>query len=235
MGIVEHLKHVLMDLRAAWVMWLLIALSVASLLLIAERIFFFRSLRDDVRGLAHELDMLLRAGRYRDAIERMSRSPSPEAAAVLAGLRSADLGPVSAEKAIGGALALERTRMERGLAFLGTLGNNAPFIGLLGTVIGIIEAFEVLGRADAAASAGGALAPQAIMSSISEALVATAIGLFVAIPAVGAFNYFQRRIANILARSEALTSVLLAHLNAEEPLVVPAEPPPSEHQRLGTG
>ena len=225
MGIVEHLKHVLLDLRAAWVMWLLMGLSVASVLLIAERAFFFRSLRDDVRGLARELDALLRAGRYRDAIERMSRSPSPEAAAVLAGLRNADLGPVSAEKAIGGALALEKTRMERGLSFLGTLGNNAPFVGLLGTVIGIIEAFEVLGGTEGAGAAGGALAPQAIMSSISEALVATAIGLAVAIPAVAGFNYFQRRIATILSRSEALTSVLLAHLNAEEPVVRPAATP----------
>jgi biopolymer transport protein ExbB/TolQ len=233
MSIVEHLKHVLLDLRAAWVMWILLGLSVASVLLIAERGFFFRSLRDDVRGLARELDALLRGGRYREAIERMARSPSPEAAAVLAGLRNADLGPVAAEKAIGGALALERTRMERGLAFLGTLGNNAPFIGLLGTVIGIIEAFDVLGRPEGAASAGGALAPQAIMSSIAEALVATAVGLFVAIPAVAAFNYFQRRIATILAGSEALTSVLLAHLNAEEPLVpAPAGPPADAPARV---
>jgi len=230
MSIVEHLKHVLLDLRAAWVMWILLGLSVASILLIAERAFFFRSLRDDVRGLARELDALLRAGRYREAVERMSRSPSPEAAAVLAGLRNADLGPVAAEKAIGGALALERTRMERGLAFLGTLGNNAPFVGLLGTVIGIIEAFELLGRTDGAGAAGGALAPQAIMSSIAEALVATAVGLFVAIPAVAAFNYFQRKIANALARSEALTSVLLAHLNAEEP-VLPGTPPSPEPAR----
>ncbi len=217
MGIVEHLKHVLLDLRAAWVLWILLILSVASVLLIAERTFFFRSLRDVVRRLARELDVLLRAGRYREAIETMARSPSPEAAAVLAGLRNADLGPMAAEKAIGGALALERTRMERGLAFLGTLGNNAPFVGLLGTVIGIIEAFEVLGRTEGAGATGGALAPQAIMGSISEALVATAVGLAVAIPAVAAFNYFQRRISTILARSEALTSVLLAHLNAEEP------------------
>lgn len=223
MSIVEHLKHVLLDLRAAWVMWILLGLSVASVLLIAERAIFFRSLRDDVRALARELDALLRAGRYREAIERMSRSPSPEAAAVLAGLRNADLGPLAAEKAIGGALALERTRMERGLAFLGTLGNNAPFVGLLGTVIGIIEAFELLGRTEGAGASGGALAPQAIMSSIAEALVATAVGLFVAIPAVAAFNYFQRKIANALARSEALTSVLLAHLNAEEP-ALPGSP-----------
>jgi biopolymer transport protein ExbB/TolQ len=232
MGIVEHLKHVLLDLRAAWVLWILLGLSVASVLLIAERAFFFHSLRDDVRRLARELDGLLRAGRYREAIETMGRSPSPEAAAVLAGLRNADLGPAAAEKAIGGALALERTRMERGLAFLGTLGNNAPFVGLLGTVIGIIEAFEVLGRPEGAASAGGALAPQAIMSSIAEALVATAVGLFVAIPAVAAFNYFQRRIATILSRSEALTSVLLAHLNAEEP-ALPAAASTVEPTRAG--
>jgi len=232
MGIVEHLKHVLLDLRAAWVLWILLGLSVASILLIAERAFFFHSLRDDVRGLARELDALLRSGRYREAIERMARSPSPEAAAVQAGLRNADLGPTAAEKAIGGALALERTRMERGLAFLGTLGNNAPFIGLLGTVIGIIEAFEVLGRPEGAAMAGGGLAPQAIMSSIAEALVATAVGLFVAIPAVGAFNYYQRRIATILSGSEALTSVLLAHLNAEEPAPASVPPPPDAPARV---
>jgi biopolymer transport protein ExbB len=221
MHLVEHLKHVLLDLHAAWVMWLLLALSAASLLLIAERALFFRSVRDDIRRLAAELDSLLRAGRYRDALERMSASPSAEAAAVVAGLRHADLGPASAEKAMQGAIALERMRLDRGLAFLGTLGNNAPFVGLLGTVIGVIEAFDVLGQTDV----GGAGAPGtgAIMGGIAEALVATAVGLFVAIPAVAAFNYFQRRIQSTLANTDALTNVLLAHLAAEEPLPA-AEP-----------
>lgn len=216
MALTEHLKHVLLDLRASWVMWLLLVLSGISIWLIVERALFFRRIRDDVQSLSRELDALLRAGRYRDAIERMSQSPSAEAAAVLAGLRAADMGPASAEKAIAGALALERTRMERGLSFLATLGNNAPFVGLLGTVIGIIEAFDVLGRPEAL-SAAGTLAPAGIMGSISEALVATAVGLFVAIPAVAANNLYQRKVANTLARSEALTNVLLAHLNAELP------------------
>jgi biopolymer transport protein ExbB len=214
MPLTEHLKHVLLDLHASWVMWILLALSVVSIWLMVERALFFRRIHDDIPALSRELDSMLRAGRYRDAIERMSRSPSAEAAAVLAGLRAADLGPMSAEKAIAGALALERARMERGLAFLGTLGNNAPFVGLLGTVIGIVEAFEVLGRPEAL-SAVGTLAPAGIMGSIAEALVATAVGLFVAIPAVAAYNLFQRKVANVLARSEALTNVLLAHLNAE--------------------
>ena len=214
MPLTEHLKHVLLDLHASWVMWILLALSAISIWLVVERALFFRRIHDDIPALSRELDSLLRAGRYRDAIERMSRSPSAEAAAVLAGLRAADLGPMSAEKAIAGALALERSRMERGLAFLGTLGNNAPFVGLLGTVIGIVEAFDVLGRPEAL-SAAGTLAPAGIMGSIAEALVATAVGLFVAIPAVAAYNLFQRKVANVLARSEALTNVLLAHLNAE--------------------
>jgi biopolymer transport protein ExbB len=171
-------------------------------------------LKDDVRTLSIDLDRLLRAGNYRGALERMKASPAPEAAAVVAGLKHADLGPTSAEKAMHGALALERMRLERGLAFLGTLGNNAPFVGLLGTVIGVIEAFEALGKPDAS---GGALAPAGIMSGIAEALVATAVGLFVAIPAVAAFNYFQRKITSILANTEALTNVLLAHLSAEDP------------------
>jgi biopolymer transport protein ExbB len=111
---------------------------------------------------------------------------------------------------------------------LGTVGNNAPFLGLLGTVIGVIEAFEILGRPQAATTAAAAsgLAPQAIMGSIAEALIATAVGLFVAIPAVAAYNYFQRRIQGIGANTEALTNVLLAHLNAEGPAL--EAPPPNE-------
>jgi biopolymer transport protein ExbB len=216
MHLVGHLKHVLLDLHASWVMWILLVLSAASLLVIVERLLFFRSVKDDVRRLSEELDRLLRAGRYADALTFLNTSPSPEAAAVVAGLKHADLGPVSAEKAMTGALALERMRLERGLAFLGTLGNNAPFVGLLGTVIGVIEAFEALGQPEAGAANLSGAPSSTIMSGIAEALVATAVGLFVAIPAVAAFNYFQRRIQSTMANTEALTNVLLAHLSAED-------------------
>jgi len=219
--LIELLKRALLDLQAAWVMWILLGLSALNLIIIVERTAFLRSVRDDIPKLAGELDALLRVGKVREALERMKASRSAEAAVVVAGLRHADLGPASAEKAMVGAAALERVRLERGLAVLGTVGNNAPFLGLLGTVIGVIEAFEILGRptdASAAVQAASALAPQAIMSSIAEALVATAVGLFVAIPAVAAFNYFQRRVQAVSANTEALTNVLLAHLSAEMPL-----------------
>jgi biopolymer transport protein ExbB len=229
--LVNHLKQALTGLTASWVMWVLLALSVASIVLMIERALFFFSVRSDPARLSAELDALLREGRYKDAAARLGASRSPEAAITLAGLMHADLGPASAEKAIAGAIALQRKRMERGLAFLGTLGNNAPFVGLLGTVIGVIEAFEALGTTDSLQQVGRAsasLAPQAIMSGIAEALVATAVGLMVAIPAVAANNYFQRKIASKLAESEALNGILLAHLLAEEPVVVaivPVAPP----------
>ena len=229
-SLIELLKHALLDLKASWVMWILLALSVVDLIIIIERAAFLRSIRDDVPKLAAELDALLRGGRVRDALDRMKASRSEEAAVVVAGLRHADLGPASAEKAMAGAQALQRVRLERGLAVLGTVGNNAPFLGLLGTVIGVIEAFEILGRptdaATVAAQAASALAPQAIMSSIAEALVATAVGLFVAIPAVAAFNWYQRRIQTVGANTEALSNVLLAHLAAEVPLQGAASSPP---------
>ena len=100
-----------------------------------------------------------------------------------------------------------RTELERNLGVLGTLGNNAPFIGLFGTVLGIIKAFADLARNQA----GGA---GAVMSGISEALVATGVGLMVAIPAVIAFNFFQGKVRKAMARVDTVAHLLLAGLPA---------------------
>ncbi|MCI0571005.1 MAG: MotA/TolQ/ExbB proton channel family protein [Myxococcaceae bacterium] len=227
MNIIEQFKSLFLELHANWVMWLMLGLFVVGLFIIGERAAFFLSLRDDIAALARELDALLRKGQYREALQRVARSRSAAAAVVAEGLKHADLGPAAAEKAMAGALAMQRMRLERGLAFLGTLGNNTPFVGLLGTVIGIIGAFEALGTPETGAPAAGTLAPTAIMSSIAEALVATAVGLLVAIPCVAAFNFFQRQVQSTLAGTEALSNVLLSHLSAEpegrtEPVQVPA-------------
>ena len=218
MNLIAHFTQSLSRLDTGWVLLFLLALSVVSVIVMLERALFFRSIRADVRALSRELDQLLRQRRYHDAAARLRASPSAEAAIVLPGVLMADLGAAAAEKAIGGATALQRQRMERGLAFLATLGSNAPFVGLLGTVLGVIEAFRALGApgpAEPAGRAASALAPQAIMTGISDALVATAVGLLVAIPAVAAYNGFTRRIQSTLAQSEALNDVLLAHLLGE--------------------
>ncbi|MDC0676405.1 MotA/TolQ/ExbB proton channel family protein [Sorangium atrum] len=234
MNLVEWLQRIMVGFGAAWVMWLMIALSVVSVAIILERAWFFWSLRDDLTVLARDLKTSLD-----DSIEaarrRMDASPSAEAAVVAAGLAVAHQGPEAAEEAMAGAAALQRMKLERRLAYLGTLGNNAPFIGLFGTVIGVVGAFDALGQAaktPVAQATSQAMAPQAVMSSIAEALVATAVGLAVAIPAVAANNFFQRMIKSTLANTEALTRVLLAHLKID-PAFAGAAPTAAVEQPRG--
>lgn len=216
MNLVEWLQRLMTNFGAGWVMWLLLGLSVISVAIMLERAWFYWTLRDDLAKLARQLREELRAGDLASAKKRMESSPSAEAAVVSAGLLEADRGPKAAEEAMQGAAALQRMKLERRLAFLGTLGNNAPFIGLFGTVIGVVQAFEALGTQTAATAVAAApgMAPQEVMSAIAEALVATAVGLAVAIPAVAMYNVFQRKAKSILANTEALSRVLLAHLVA---------------------
>ncbi len=217
---IERIKSAMVGAGAAWVLWLMLGLSVISLAIMLERAWLYWSLRDDVGALMRELGRLLRAGDLEGSRRRLEASPSAEAAVVVAGIVEADLGAEAAEEAMLGASALQKIKLEKRLAYLGTLGNNAPFIGLLGTVIGIVGAFEELGKAGgpsagpAAAGAAGVGASQAVMTNIAEALVATAVGLLVAIPAVAAFNVFQRIVKTTLANTDALAHVLLAHLKA---------------------
>jgi biopolymer transport protein ExbB len=91
---------------------------------------------------------------------------------------------------------------------LGTLGNNAPFIGLFGTVLGIIKAF-----ADLAKNQGGGAT--VVMAGIADALVATAVGLLVALPAVVAFNIFQGRIRRTMGRVDTLAHLILTGVTGD--------------------
>jgi biopolymer transport protein ExbB len=216
-NLVEHAKRLMTNFGAAWVMWLLLALSVVSVAIMLERGWFYYSLRDDLAALARSLGDYLRRGEVAQARRLLENSPSAEAAVVVAGLVEAERGPQAAEEAMAGAAALQRMKLEKRLVYLGTLGNNAPFVGLLGTVIGIVQAFDELGKAAklTTAQAASSIAPQTVMTSIAEALVATAIGLLVAIPAVAAYNAFQRLTKSTLANTEVLSRILLAHLKAE--------------------
>ena len=118
----------------------------------------------------------------------------------------ASMGSSSVREIVAGTIERGRLEYERRLAFLGTLGNNAPFIGLFGTVLGVIRAFFDLARNPAAGGAGS------VMSGISEALVATAVGLFVALPAVVAYNLFQRALRRATQRATSLGHSAVAWL-----------------------
>jgi biopolymer transport protein ExbB len=205
MDIIEKLLA-LSQFGSRWVLWLLIVLSVAALAVVIERAVLFASSRDDTTRLRAELRRLLRDNDLELARRRLQESPSFEARVAAAGLE-ADGGVASAEERMQGESELCKLSMERNLALLGTLGNNAPFIGLLGTVIGIVRSFRELQASSGQVSAG-------LMAEIGEALVATAIGLLVALPAVAAFNLFQRVIRARMGRATALAHEILAYLKA---------------------
>jgi biopolymer transport protein ExbB len=215
-SLIERVKSAMVGLGTGWILALMLVLSIISLAVMLERVWLYWSLRDDIDALMRDLGRLLRGGDMEGARRRLEESRSAEAAVVVAGLVEADRGVAAAEEAMEGASCLQRVKLEKRLAFLGTLGNNAPFIGLLGTVIGIVAAFDELskGKTAAAGAAATQLAPEAVMARISEALVATAIGILIAIPAVAAFNAFQRVVRGTVANTEALGHVLLAHLKA---------------------
>jgi biopolymer transport protein ExbB len=152
---------------------------------------------------------LLRGGDVDGARQALAGRTAPAAVVAAAGLDHYDRGTEATGAAMAGAKARLRVDMERNLGVLGTLGNNAPFIGLFGTVLGIIKAF-----ADLSHNSGGGAA--AVMAGISEALVSTAVGLMVAIPAVIAFNFFQGKVRKTFARVDAVAHLVLASLGDGE-------------------
>ena len=180
--------------------------------MVIERTWLLVRIRDDLGALMTRVREALRSSDVEAAGATLAGSRAPAAAVALAGLEEISRGREAVLQAMSGARALEKRRLEQRLAFLGTLGNNAPFIGLFGTVIGIMEAFDKLGDAGHHAGAAMAGAPTAdVMGGIAEALVATAVGLAVAIPAVAAYNYLQRRIKGALSDAEVLGAVIVGY------------------------
>jgi biopolymer transport protein ExbB len=201
MDILERLTG-LADYGARWVLWFLLALSLVGVAVILERAVLFVSSRDDLGRLRRELRRLLSGGEIEAARRKLDDSPSFEARIAAAGLEGDDAG--SAEELMQGETEVAKLAMERNLALLGTLGNNAPFVGLLGTVIGIVRAFRELENSAGQVSAG-------LMAEVGEALVATAIGLLVALPAVACFNLYQRVIRARLGRAQTLCHEVMAY------------------------
>lgn len=200
---------------AEWVLWLLVILSVLSIALMLERAFYFSTHRlADSEALA----VKLARGEFDAVRAAIQGKKGMEAAVIREGLASTVQGADTVEQVIASTVARERPQYERYLSFLGTLGNNAPFIGLFGTVLGIIKAFNDLG----AANVKGAAIQQTVMAGISEALVATAVGLAVAIPAVVAFNVFNRQLKTLTSRTNALGHALVGSLRAQGQKATPA-------------
>ena len=196
-------------LGSEWVLYLLLALSVLSISTMVERFLFFRRRAENGDELHRKLGKLLDQSDLEGASKMLGQRRSIEAQVVREALRWAGSGAEAMADAVDAELARAKKELERGLNFLGTLGNNAPFIGLFGTVLGVIMAFSALGSSGQNASAMGG-----VMSAIGEALVATGVGLVVAIPAVVSYNVIQKRIGEIETDALALTKLISAYLKS---------------------
>ncbi|MDP2342208.1 MAG: MotA/TolQ/ExbB proton channel family protein [Deltaproteobacteria bacterium] len=188
------------------VMWLMVLLSVASAAVMIERLIFFTRGRSDPSALVIELEQWLQGESDDDGANVAKGAEGFEARVLRAAIDAAPRGRNAIVEMAEAAKKAERARYERGLAFLGTVGNNAPFIGLFGTVLEIVSALYELGTQSAGNAGAGA-----VMATLSAALAATAVGLVVALPAVAAFNYFQRRIKGLTTSADVLIHTFLSY------------------------
>jgi biopolymer transport protein ExbB/TolQ len=176
-----------------------------------ERWLYYMRTRVDSEQLAVDLDAQLRARNLQGAwqLVKDTHTYCIETAVVAAGLIALRNGAASAAEAMQSVKSRMRPALDANLSILATIGSNAPFVGLLGTVLGIINAAHEL------TGDGGQNNPNAVMSGVFEALVATAVGLFVAIPAVVAYNLYQRRVRKRLAEVDSLAHLILSMARAD--------------------
>jgi biopolymer transport protein ExbB len=192
----------------AWVLYVLVLASIVSVAVMVERWRAFARNRGDLASLLDGLAACLEKRDVPGAIALASASERVEARVALAGLKSFSKGAASAEEVMTAHWLREKIELEKYLIVLGTLGNNAPFVGLFGTVLGIIKAFNDL-------AATGQSGVSVVMAGISGALIATAFGILVAIPAVVANNYFVTKLRQMQANTDSLSRILLAYLKEE--------------------
>jgi len=188
-------------------MFVLLSCSVLSLAVIFERIIYFRR-RSRVKrtDFMQDLRQDLAKNQVSKAVEACRKTDTPFSKVALAGLILSGHQEKAISEAMEREIIIETIKLERYTAIVGTIGSTAVYIGLFGTVLGIIRAFRDISTA----GAGGI---NVVIQGISEALVSTAAGLLVAIPAVITYNFFIRRIDNFVADMELCASELMDLLN----------------------
>lgn len=177
------------------IMYLILFASLVGVVIIIERLIFFRRIRVDEQTLIRRLKATLEKGHADEALAICEANPSPITNLMKVGIENRHHPKQVIREAILDAANLEIPKLERSLSALGTVANLSPLLGLLGTVTGNIRSFGVIGM-------GIVGDPAALASGIAEALLTTAFGLIVAIPAIIFYNYLVTKVNNIITRLE---------------------------------
>ncbi len=195
---------------------MLVLASILALAVGMERaVIFKRNSSKKISRFAEEMIMLLRKRDLTAAAHKARElGDNVYSRFALFAIEHANDNAHGLQDLMAGKILEEKIDLEKRLTILNTLGNNAPFIGLLGTVLGVIKAFHGLGTL-------GSTGADVVMRSISKALLATAAGLFIAIPVVMANNYFSKKVKTIIQRLEILSREISASLHVRK--AVPAE------------
>jgi biopolymer transport protein ExbB len=188
--------------------WLLLAASLATITVCIERIVRLRKATTDTLLFLSKLTRYLADGRVDEAVSLCERSPSAVGAVASAALARHDKSKEEIRDTLATAIATQNHLLSRNLAILATIATITPYVGLFGTVLGIIRAFHDI-------SVSGAAGAQVVSRGISEALICTAGGLGVAIMAVLAFNFFQNWLSRFELDFEIVSSELLHALSPE--------------------
>lgn len=183
-------------------MWLLLICSVVAVAVIIERLITLQRARTDVAKLMSKIIGSLHNDGVDGAIKVCESTRGPIAAIIHAGLTRHHLGTAAIEKAIESAGTIEMSFLERGLIVLASVANIAPMLGFLGTVSGMISAFNAIAAAEQVNA-------KLVASGISEALITTATGLLIAIPVQAFHNYFVSRIDGFVIEMEESTAELV--------------------------
>ena len=184
----------------------LVACSVITLGVTIERSMHFWKRRDNADRILHEVLEHVRAGDLRRAVVPCDRTRHPFGAVAVRLLEGGDPMSRAADERIAVALSEQKLLLDRNLGVLATMAAIAPLLGLLGTVWGIMRAFGDMARV-------GSAAPSVVASGVAEALVTTAAGLVVAVPALVMFNHFARRANTMLTVSENHARTLRAQIS----------------------
>lgn len=190
-------------LKGGPVMWPILLLAILALIIVIERLVYLRRIRVDEDRLFSRVKGALEKGHYDEAKAICDNTESPLGALIVTGIEHRNESEYAQKEVLKDCASQEVPRLERFIGALGTISHIAPLLGLLGTVTGNIQAFGVLGNLGSVAD------PSVLAKGIAEALITTAAGIIVAIPAVIFYNYLVGRVNAIITRMETQVNDLV--------------------------
>ncbi len=187
-------------------MWPLLAISIVVIAMVFERVYHYRKVSINTPEFLKKIRSLLEAKRIKESITMCENYKGPIASIMKSGLLKYGKSREEIETAITASGGIEMSRLERGLTGLATCSSIAPLMGFLGTVTGMIKAFEAI-------AAHGMNNPALVAVGISEALITTATGLIIGIPAMAFFNYFNSKVSKLVLEMEESSGLLMEYMD----------------------